>query len=265
MPAHDAPLTPAQRSRYARHLILDGFGEAAQERLVRSRVLVVGAGGLGSPVCLYLAAAGVGTLTIADDDTVDVSNLQRQIIHTTARAGLPKVDSAAEAIRALNQEVDVEPRRMRVDAATVDGLVADHDLVVDCSDGIATKYLLNDACVRAGTPLVHAGVVGYAGQVMAIVPGEGPCYRCLFPDEPEAGSLPTSHDIGVFGPAVGVVGSMEAAEALKLLTGVGESLSGRLLTVDTRTMAVRRIDLPAADPACPVCGSGRAEGSGAAR
>ena len=247
-------LTTTQRDRYARHLILDGFGETGQERVARARVLVAGVGGLGSPVCLYLAAAGVGALTLVDDDTVDTSNLQRQIIHTTARAGLPKVDSAAEAIHALNPEITVEPLRMRIDRTNVDELVATHDVVVDCCDGITAKYLLNDACVRAGIPLVHAGVVGYSGQVMTIVPGSGPCYRCLFPDEPEAGSLPTSRDIGVFGPAVGMIGSCEAAEVLKLLTGVGEPLIGRLLTVDARTMAVRRISLPSADPDCPVCG-----------
>lgn len=247
-------LTKQQRERYARHLNLEGVGERGQEKLLGSSVLVIGAGGLGSPVCLYLAAAGVGRVGVADDDVVEETNLQRQIIHTSARVGMAKVDSAAESMRAINPAVTVEPHRMRVDAGTVEALIAGYDLVIDASDNIATKYLINDACVHANKPLVHAGVTAFAGQVMTILPGQGPCYRCVFRDEPPAGSVPTCKQIGVLGAVVGVIGSLEAVEAVKILTGAGKPLAGRLLTVDALTMAVRAVPLPGPSPDCPVCG-----------
>lgn len=247
-------LSEQQRERYARHLNLEGVGESGQERLIGSSALVIGAGGLGSPVCLYLAAAGVGRIGVADDDVVEETNLQRQVIHTTARVGIAKVDSAAESMRALNPSVTVEPHRMRVDASVIDALIARYDVVIDASDNVATKYLVNDACVRAGKPLVHAGVVAFTGQVMTILPGQGACYRCLFRDEPPAGSVPTCKQVGVLGAVVGVIGSLQAVEAIKLLAGVGEPLVGRLLTVDALTMAVRTVPLPGPSADCPVCG-----------
>ena len=212
-------LTDEQVERYARHLILKGVGVKGQKRLLASSVLIIGAGGLGSPAALYLAAAGVGHIGLVDGDVVDMSNLQRQIIHTTARVGAPKVESAATAIRALNPDVTVD-----------------------------TYYVL------AGKPYIHAGVVGFAGQVMTVIPGEGPCYRCIFRDLPAAGEIPTCKEAGVLGAVVGVIGSLEATEAVKLIAGVGEPLVARMLTVDALTMNIRRVPLPKHVPDCPVCG-----------
>ena len=223
-------LTDEQVERYARHLILKGVGVKGQKRLLASSVLIIGAGGLGSPAALYLAAAGVGHIGLVDGDVVDMSNLQRQIIHTTARVGAPKVESAATAIRALNPDV------------------------TDATDNFAAKFLINDACVLAGKPYIHAGVVGFAGQVMTVIPGEGPCYRCIFRDLPAAGEIPTCKEAGVLGAVVGVIGSLEATEAVKLIAGVGEPLVARMLTVDALTMNIRRVPLPKHVPDCPVCG-----------
>ena len=222
-------LTDEQVERYARHLILKGLGVKGQKRLLASSVLIIGAGGLGSPAALYLAAAGVGHIGLVDGDVVDMSNLQRQIIHTTARVGAPKVESAATAIRALNPAVTVATSYELVDASTI-------------------------ACVLAGKPYIHAGVVGFAGQVMTVIPGEGPCYRCIFRDMPAAGEIPTCKEAGVLGAVVGVIGSLEATEAVKLIAGVGEPLVARMLTVDALTMNIRRVPLPNHVPDCPVCG-----------
>ena len=182
-------LTDEQVERYARHLILKGVGVKGQKRLLASSVLIIGAGGLGSPAALYLAAAGVGHIGLVDGDVVDMSNLQRQIIHTTARVGAPKVESAATAIRALNPDVTVDTYYELVDASNIAGLIEPYDLVIDATDNFAAKFLINDACVLAGKPYIHAGVVGFAGQVMTVIPGEGPCYRCIFRDLPAAGNF----------------------------------------------------------------------------
>ncbi|PST49228.1 thiazole biosynthesis adenylyltransferase ThiF [Bifidobacterium callitrichos] len=243
-----------QLERYSRHLILRGVGVKGQKRLLASSVLVIGAGGLGSPVALYLAAAGVGRIGVADGDTVDLSNLQRQIIHTTASIGEPKAESAAAAIRAINPDTAVETCDEPVDAANIADLIARYDLVIDATDNFSAKFLINDACVLAGRPFIHAGVVGFAGQVMTVVPGQGPCYRCVFGDMPAAGEVPTCREAGVLGSVVGVIGSLEATEALKLIIGVGEPLVGRMLTVDALTMNIRRVPLPDHVPDCPVCG-----------
>lgn len=247
-------LSAGQRERYARHLALDGVGERGQERLLGSRVLVVGAGGLGSPVSLYLAAAGVGTIGVVDGDVVDDSNLQRQIIHRTVDVGTPKVESARRAMLALNPDVTVETYRMMVDSDTIGGLIDRYDVVVDATDALEAKYLVNDACVAAGKPYVHGAVTAFRGQVMTVVPGKGPCYRCVFRDEPPAGSVPTARQVGVLGAAVGVIGSLQAVEVVKLITGAGKPLVGRMLTADLLTMAVRTVPLPGPDAGCPVCG-----------
>ena len=250
-------ITDAQLARYARHIILDDVGEEGQEALLASRVLVVGAGGLGAPVLQYLAAAGVGTLGIVDDDTVDLSNLQRQIIHTTDRVGRPKVDSAAESLAAINPEVAVERFQERLTAANAERLIADHDIVVDGSDNFATRYLLNDACYFAHKPLVSGALLRFEGQVAtfrAWLPGENnPCYRCLFPAPPPAGLVPRCEEVGIFGAVAGVIGTLQAAEVLKLILGLGEPLTGRMLMYDAlrggfHDMTVKR------DPDCALCG-----------
>lgn len=246
--------TDDQLERYSRHLILKGIGVRGQKKLLASRVLVIGAGGLGSPAAMYLAAAGVGTIGIVDDDVVDLSNLQRQIIHGTADVGQPKVESAAATMRAINPDVTVEPHRMRIDATNIAGLIADYDLVVDATDNFSSKFLINDACVLAGKPYVYGGAVRFEGQLMDIVPGEGPCYRCIFRDMPAAGEVPSCKEAGVLGAVVGIIGSMQAVEAVKLLLGIGEPLVARMMTVDALSMACRAVPLPERESDCPVCG-----------
>jgi adenylyltransferase/sulfurtransferase len=254
----DAALTDAQFERYARHLILDEVGEAGQARLMTARVLVVGAGGLGSPILLYLAAAGVGTLGIVDDDTVDLSNLQRQIIHPTARIGASKVDSARATIAAINPEVAVEGHMVRLDETNVDALVGTYDLVADGSDNFATRYLLNDVCHRIGRPLVAAALSPFEGQVSTFKSYLGPphpCYRCLFREPPPQDAVPRCIEAGILGAVAGVIGSLQATEVLKELLGIGDSLSGSLLIYDALRSDFHRVKLPR-DPDCPTCGHG---------
>ena len=247
-------LSDDQLERYSRQLILEGIGVRGQRRLLAARVLIIGAGGLGSPAALYLAAAGVGRIGLADGDAVDLSNLQRQIIHTTASLGTPKAASAAAAIRALNPDTAVDVHDWAADAGNIAGLIDPYDLVIDATDNFAAKYLINDACVLAGKPFIHAAAVGFSGQLMDVVPGDGPCYRCVFRDMPPAGAVPTCRQAGVLGALVGVIGSLQAVEAVKLITGAGEPLTGRMLTVDALTMNIRRVPLPRRVPDCPVCG-----------
>jgi molybdopterin/thiamine biosynthesis adenylyltransferase len=234
-------LTDAQVERYSRQLILTGVGEAGQARLGAARVLVVGAGALGSPVVLYLAAAGVGRMTIIDCDTVELSNLSRQPLHRESDLGLAKSASAAATARAINPEVEVEavPRRLSAEEASM--AVAGYDLVCDATDDFVIKFALNDACVGAGVPLVHAAILQYGGQLTTIVPG-GPCYRCLFGAPPDPAAVPTCAEAGILGPVASVVGGMQATEALKLILGVGEPLSGRLLVYDALRPRVRVVD-----------------------
>jgi len=240
--------------RYARHLVLHEVGPEGQRRLRDARVLVVGAGGLGSPAALYLAAAGVGTVGLVDFDDVDVSNLQRQVLHGTDDVGRPKLDSARDRIQALNPHVTVEPYPVRLDPGNALDILPRYDVVVDGSDNFPTRYLVNDACVQAGIPLVYGSILRWEGQVSLFADGpEGPCYRCLFREPPPADLVPTCAEAGVFGALPGVVGSMQALEAIKRVLGVGESLRGRLLLFDAlgaswREVRVRR------DPGCPVCG-----------
>jgi molybdopterin/thiamine biosynthesis adenylyltransferase len=249
-------LTEAQFERYARHLILEEVGEEGQARLMASRVLVVGAGGLGSPLLLYLAAAGVGTLVVVDDDTVDLSNLQRQIVHPTARIGARKVDSARQTLAAINPEIVVETHAFRLDASNAAELVRRYDLVADGSDNFATRYLLNDVCFAERRPLVGAALSPFDGQLSTFKAYLGPphpCYRCLFREPPPADLVPRCETAGILGAVAGVVGTLQATEVLKELLSLGESLSGTLLLYDALRAGFHKIALPR-DPDCPTCG-----------
>lgn len=246
----------SQIARYARHIILHEVGGTGQARLLQSKVLVVGAGGLGSPLLLYLAAAGVGTLGVIDDDAVDLSNLQRQIIHDTAGVGVAKVASAAERIRAINPDVQVQAHPERLTAANARDRIAGYDLVADGSDNFATRFLLNDACFLAGKPLVSGAILRFDGQIStfkAHLGGDNPCYRCLFPEPPPRGTVPSCSEGGVLGALAGTVGSLQAVEVLKELLGIGESLSGSLLMYDALATSFHKIKVRP-DPDCPLCG-----------
>lgn len=242
-----------QLLRYSRHILLDELGVEGQQRLLSGHALVIGAGGLGSPVLLYLASAGVGTITVIDHDEVDRTNLQRQIAHTEARVGRPKVASAAEAMAALNPEVTVRALVQRADAALLDTLVAEADVVLDCSDNFPTRQAVNAACVRHGRPLVSGAAIGLDGQIAvwdARTPTQ-PCYACVFPPSAEVPEVRCA-TMGVFAPLVGIIGTMQAAEALKLLAGFGQPLAGRLQMLDGRRMEWTEIQV-GRDAACPVC------------
>ena len=242
--------------RYSRHLLLDEIGIEGQQRLLDARALVIGAGGLGSPVALYLASAGVGRITLVDHDTVSLTNLQRQIAHDMGSLGRLKVESAAQRMAALNPGVRVQALALRADAALLDDQVPQADVVIDCCDNFATRHTVNAACVRHGRPLVSGAAIGFDGQISVYDSrgGEQPCYACLFP--PESGFEDAAcSTMGVFAPLVGIVGAVQAAEALKLLAGVGEPLAGRLLMLDGRRMQWSEIGMHR-DPACSVCGGG---------
>jgi molybdopterin/thiamine biosynthesis adenylyltransferase/rhodanese-related sulfurtransferase len=243
--------------RYARHLVLPEIGLAGQQKLLRARVVLIGAGGLGAPIALYLAAAGVGTLTLIDDDVVERSNLQRQIIHADARIGMPKVESARSALNALNPSIRIEAVRERVRAANVEALLHGHDVIIDGADNFPARYLLSTASLRLGLPLVYGAVHRFSGQVSVFDPrrGDSPCYRCLFPQPPSAAEAPNCSEAGVLGVMPGIVGLLQANEALKLILGVGEPLVGRLLCHDALAGAFRELRLPR-DPECPGCGAG---------
>lgn len=243
-----------QLLRYSRHILLDEMGIEAQEQVLAAHAVIIGAGGLGSPAALYLAAAGVGHLTLVDDDVVDLTNLQRQIAHTTGRIGLPKVDSAATALAAINPDVRVTALRARADAPLLDTLVREATVVLDCSDNYATRHAVNAACVRHGTPLVAGAVIRFDGQITVVDPRDAaaPCYACIFPPDAEFEEVACS-TMGVFAPLVGVVGAMQAAEALKLVAGgIGRSLAGRLMMLDGRVMEWSTMHIARAAH-CPVC------------
>ena len=246
--------------RYSRHLRLPEIGEAGQQRLQAARIAMVGAGGLGSPAAYYLAAAGVGTLVLADDDIVDRSNLQRQILHADARIGMAKVDSARIALSALNPRVRVDAFRERITAGNVERLIADADVVIDGADNFPARYLLNDACVKLGKPLVYGAVHRFEGQVSVFDAGrrrgEAPCYRCLFPEPPPPEAAPNCAEAGVLGVLPGVIGLLQATEAIKLVLGIGDPLRGRLLHFDALAMRFRETRL-SADPDCAVCAPDR--------
>ena len=248
-------LTEEQRERFARQLVLEGVGEEGQERLGSARVLVVGTGGLGSAACFYLTAAGVGNLGIVDSDVVDLSNLNRQILHGVADLGRPKTESAAESLQALNPDLDLVRYQERLTPARAVELAGEYDLVVECSDNFKTKFLVNAACVEVGVPLVWASVLAWDGQMSVVIPGAGPCYRCLFPPTLKLDGVPTAREVGILGAVAGTVGALQAVEAVKVLLGVGRPLVGRLLVWDGLAATFEEIQF-ATQPTCPVCGSG---------
>jgi molybdopterin/thiamine biosynthesis adenylyltransferase/rhodanese-related sulfurtransferase len=248
-------LTPEQRRRYSRHLLIPEVGEEGQRKLLDAKVLLVGAGGLGSPAALYLAAAGVGTLGVIDADVVDESNLQRQVLHTTDRVGMPKVESARIAIEALNPDVQVVMHETRLDQRNALDIFAPYDIILDGTDNFATRYLINDACVLLGKPNIHGSIFRFEGQATTFISGEGPCYRCLFPTPPPPELAPSCAEAGVLGLLPGMIGLIQATEVAKLILGIGEPLVGRLLTYDALAMEFRELRL-SRDPACPMCGPG---------
>ena len=246
------PLSGDELQRYARHLALPGVGRDGQERLRRASVLVIGLGGLGSPAALYLAAAGIGRLGIVDHDDVALHNLQRQILHDTPAVGRAKTDSARARLEALNPHVRLDTWRLELTRENARGIIADYDVVIDGTDSFATRYLVNDACVLEQKPLVHASVHRFEGQLSVYATVDGPCYRCLHPEPPPAGSVPSCADGGVLGALPGLLGVLQAVEALKLVLKIGESLAGRLLVVEALTMRFERV-VVARDPACAWC------------
>ncbi len=256
LPVAHGALGADAAERYARHLVLPEVGVAGQQKLIDARVALIGAGGLGSPAGLYLAAAGVGSLTLIDDDRVERSNLQRQVLHADARVGMPKTESARVALVALNPSVHVELRSERIRAANVEMLLRGHDVVIDGADNFPTRYLLDAACRRLKIPLVYGAVHRFTGQVSVFDArrGDSPCYRCLFPEPPSAAEAPNCSEAGVLGVLPGVIGLLQATEAIKLVLGVGEPLVGRLLCYDALAARFRELRLPR-DPACPGCGA----------
>ena len=246
-------LTDAQRDRYSRHILLPEVGEPGQAKLLGAKVLLLGAGGLGSPAMLYLAAAGVGTIGIVDADVVDASNLQRQIVHATSRLGTPKVESAAKALRDLNPDVKVETYEERLTSANVDRIFSPYDVIVDGCDNFPTRFLVNDASVFLNKPVVHGSIFRFDGQVTTFVPGSGPCYRCWYPEPPPPHLAPSCQEAGVLGILCGIIGTLQATEAIKLILGKGDTLVGRVLTYDSLKMKFREFKLRK-DPNCPVCG-----------
>jgi sulfur-carrier protein adenylyltransferase/sulfurtransferase len=245
-------LTPEQRERYSRHLLMPEVGVEGQQKLLDAKVLLLGAGGLGSPTALYLAAAGVGTLGIVDDDDVDLSNLQRQVIHNTERVGVPKVDSAEESIRALNPDVNVVKYPVRIDASNIMEIIAGYDVIVDGVDNFPTRYLLNDATVRLQIPVVSASILGFDGQLSIFKPYEGPCYRCLFREPPPAELAPSCGANGVLGVLPGTMGLLQATEVVKLILGIGDPAIGRLLLYDALGATLTEVKVHR-DPECPIC------------
>jgi thiazole biosynthesis adenylyltransferase ThiF len=246
--------TNDQLERYSRHIILKEVGAKGQKKLLNAKVLIIGAGGLGAPAAMYLAAAGVGTIGIADADEVDLSNLQRQIIHGTADVGKAKVQSAKETMNQMNPDVTVHTYRTFVSADNIMELIQDYDFIIDGTDNFPAKFLINDACVMAKKPFSHAGIIRFQGQLMTYVPGQGPCYRCVFKNPPPKDAVPTCKQAGVIGAMGGVIGSLQAMEAVKYILGVGQLLTGYLLTYDALKMEFRKIKLPSHVADCPVCG-----------
>lgn len=245
--------TNDQVYRYSRHIILPDVGGVGQKKLLKARVLLIGAGGLGSPTAMYLAAAGVGTLGIVEFDRVDLSNLQRQLLHRTQDVGRPKIDSAADTLNALNPDVKVVKHPVVLDSTNVMDIIRDYDIIVNGTDNFPTRYLVNDACVFAGKPLVDGSIFMFEGQATVYDAKRGPCYRCLFPTPPPPGEVPSCQEAGVLGVLPGIIGSIEAIETIKLILGKGDTLIGRLLMFDALAMEFREMRIEK-DPSCPVCG-----------
>ena len=248
-------LSNEELERYSRHLILKEIGYKGQKRLSEAKVLIIGAGGLGAPAAMYLAAAGVGRIGIADADVVDLSNLQRQVIHTTKDIGIPKVASAAETMKAINPNIDVTTYQEFMYSSNIREIIREYDFVLDGTDNFPAKFLINDACVMEKIPFSHAGIIRFMGQLMTVIPGESPCYRCAFKEPPPKGAVPTCREAGVIGAMAGVIGSLQALEAVKYITGAGELLTGKLLTFDALTMKFHTVKLPPRGEGCAVCSS----------
>ena len=246
--------TEAQLERYSRHIILNEVGGKGQKKLSQAKVLVIGAGGLGSPAALYLAAAGIGTLGLVDGDVVDLSNLQRQILHTTAGIGVPKVESGRKTLAALNPDITIKTYQYHVGADNIMGLIADYDMVLDGSDNFSTRFMINDACFFAKKTLISGSIFRFEGQLTTIKPHEGfPCYRCLYPEPPPAGLVPNCQEAGVLGVLAGTIGVLQAAEAIKEILKVGDTLADKLLIYDALEMKFRKVSRPK-DPSCRLCG-----------
>ena len=247
-----AGFTDEQVQRYARHIILQEVGGNGQQKLLSSKVLCIGAGGLGSPIIQYLAAAGIGTIGIVDDDEVDLSNLQRQVIHGD-NVGVPKVESAKAFVNRLNPDVEVKTYNTRISSDNIAEIIKDYDIVVDGSDNFATRYLVNDACVLANKPLSHGSIFRFEGQVTTILPNDGPCYRCIFEHAPPAGMVPSCQEAGVLGVLPGIIGVIQATEVVKYLLGEGDLLKGRMIYYDALAMRFDEIKIRR-NPSCPICG-----------
>lgn len=246
--------TEEQVQRYSRHIILSEVGGKGQKKLAQSKVLVIGAGGLGSPAALYLAAAGVGTLGLVDGDVVDLSNLQRQVLHSTATIGVPKVESGQRTLAALNPDLTIKTYQENVSADNIMRFLPDYDIILDGSDNFSTRFLVNDACFFAKKTLISGSIFRFEGQLTTIKPHQGfPCYRCLYPEPPPAGLVPNCQEAGVLGVLAGTIGVLQAAEAIKEILGIGETLADRLLIYDALDMKFRKVSRPK-DPACPLCG-----------
>jgi molybdopterin/thiamine biosynthesis adenylyltransferase/rhodanese-related sulfurtransferase len=248
-------LDPDQEIRYSRHTMLPEIGEEGQLALLDAKVLCIGAGGLGSPSSLYLAAAGIGTIGLVDDDVVDASNLQRQVIHSTERIGVPKVESAAQTLEGLNPDVEIVQHRLRLTSDNVLEIIADYDVIVDGADNFQTRYLLNDSALKLGKPVVHSSIFRFEGQLTVFPAEGGPCYRCLYPEPPPPEEAPSCAEAGVLGVLPGVMGVLQATEAIKLILGLGDTLAGRLLVYDALRVKFRELKLRR-DPDCPTCGEG---------
>ena len=250
-----AALRPDQETRYSRHVLLPEVGIEGQQKLLKAKVVCIGAGGLGSPSSMYLAAAGVGTLGLIDDDVVDASNLQRQILHGTDRLGTPKVESAERTIKNLNPDVRVDKHRARLTSKNAVELLGGHDVIIDGADNFATRYLVNDVALRLGIPVVHASIFRFEGQLTVFPAHGGPCYRCLYPEPPPPEDAPSCAEGGVLGVLPGIMGVLQATEAIKLILGLGQTLAGRLLVYDALATKFRELKLRR-DPSCPTCGDG---------
>lgn len=246
-------LSSIQKERYSRHIVIDEIGESGQKQLLNAKVLIIGAGGLGSPAAMYLAAAGVGTIGIADADRVDLSNLQRQIMHSYNDFNKPKVQSAGETLSLINSDVKINEHYTFIDETNIEEIIENYDFIIDAADNFSTKFLINDACVKLRKPFSHAGVIRFNGQLMTYVPECGPCYRCIFKEPPSDNAVLDCSQAGVIGAMCGVIGSLQAMEALKYITGVGELLTGSLLVCDAMTMEFRKVKLPECTGDCIVC------------
>lgn len=246
--------TDEQLERYARHIVIKEVGQKGQQKLLDSKVLVIGAGGLGSPALMYLSASGVGNIGIVDSDCVDLSNLQRQIIHHDSDIGIPKVISAKNTINAMNPDIKVKTYYMKADESNIMDLIKDYDYILDCTDNFNSKFMINDACVMSGKPFTHAGILRFEGQLMTYIPEKNsPCYRCIFGNPPPPDAVPTVKQVGVIGAVCGTTGTLQALEAIKYIIGTGELLSGYLLNFNALTMNFRKIKLPNRSESCPVC------------